>query len=284
MLKIIAFFFICSNVFAYTGVENLENGKIIRIDDFNDRIYFINSKFQEKGVDVALPLMSGGKILASDVNNLISVLNNLNLAGFGLIDEVEAGDVIDASFLNTLFKKMNYAQQMCTSREECYQLLPKIVSGDFSHILYKKDEEQSVLVKDPQEDLLFDAVNNRFLGVHCDSWYDNSEKSWASIILEENKSNFINVSYTSPADQLNHIVYSSAMPTCGKLAYSGNQYCRTYGYPYLTINGIEIMGSGSGIMGNGGCWSGNGVLSFDKGAVINVGSHWGSYVSAYSGY
>ena len=271
-MKYIFLILISLNSFSYTGLPEIHSGTVFSKSIVNDRLSFLENAYSARGLSVALDRIgSEDKVIrAEHINRIITKINNLNVLGI-TIDLVSPGEPITASKINDIFDKLNYVRMMCSTNTECYE---------------KKDlygqaiRDNEILIT--QNNFLYSTNRASYLGTKCDSWYTESEISWVDVKLEATKSNYINVSYTSPADQINHIVYNSPAPTCGDLYYYGNQQCRTYGYPYLQIASDVYMSSS--VFGNGGCWSGSGTASFNKGDSIIIGSHWGSYVQVYTGY
>lgn len=285
MKLLIILFLFNFKAFSYTGIEEYVPGETIRLDDINDRLIYIENLHINKNINITLPRFQSGAIKANDINQVVNAINNLELLGNGIIEQVNPGQIIDADQLNRIVDGLNYAKHICLNRNDCYSRVQEIINGEISHLLIRDNfTEDTILVKDENSNLLKSNQNLTYLGTECDAWYTESEKSWASIKMESDKNNHININYTSPVDQTNHIVYNNSAPTCGTLYYYGNQYCRTYGYPYLWIEGTEYLGSGSGIMGNGGCWNGSGTIFFNKNDQIVIGSHWGSIIQIMTGY
>lgn len=246
------------------------SGEVILVSDFNNRISYLQNEYTNKGFPVTLPLISSNSIKKEDLNKVIQEINSLNIQALTL-PLISTNQIISASFINNIFNTLNNVKLICSTNTDCYS-----VSSQHNQAIYNGE------LLAIQNNFLYSDSRNQYLGTKCESWYDPSEIEWVDRKLEATKSNYINVNFTSPADHLNHIVYNAPAATCGSLSYSGNQYCRTYGYPYLEVAGVVYMSSS--VFGNGGCWSGSGTVDFEKGDNIVIGSHWGSNVQVYSGY
>jgi len=168
--------------------------------------------------------------------------------------------------------------ELCSDKDDCYAKKTAIRSR---FVLNSK----AMITKN---DFLFAESDSQYLGTKCDAWYTEEDLAWVDKKLDHNKSNYVNITYVSPADSDNHIVYDEPFKTCGTVYYAGDQHNRTWGYPYLWIEGTLYMGSGVPAIGNGvsngSSWSGSGTATVNRGDAVQFGSHWGSTAIIRSGY
>lgn len=180
------------NIYSYTGVEEYVPGEIIALDDINDRLFYIESLHQIKNINITLPRFEAGPIKASDFNEVINLINNLEILGSSTIELVSSGSLISASKVNQIIEGLNYAKHICLNREDCYSRINELELGNISHLVITDSNlGNDLLFNDNTSNLLISGITNKYLGVECDSWYQESEKSWASIKMTSSLSNYI---------------------------------------------------------------------------------------------
>lgn len=242
---------------------------LLNKDYINERIAALETKFRNKSYNITLPRVAAEPVTVADINAVSSVINPLALTETtsALISDPD----LTTTALNAAFAKHTNIRLHCTNITNCYA----------NKVAYNKAIYGTNILT-VQNNFLWDTANSRYLGTKCNAWYSASELSWVDKILDASKTNLWNGTYAfnSTANSVS-TVFNQVAPTCGTVYYAYNQGCRSYGYAYVYIGGVQYPGSS---MGNGGCASGSGTASVGKGQSVYINSHYYASGTVRTGY